>query len=228
VQPQQHHPRRWMRRLITAVSACLFSAVVVAIQIPAARDAIGIAKTIYHFTDSTVPSLGVAAVWIGVVLLVGGAATAIWLHRILREGTGQTIAVGSAGLAVMLGLLIAVVSSLNQPTPIRGPSSYTASVTKHHKTTHRRHHNRKHSSPTSPKPAVAPAPAPAPANPAPSPAPSSGASSSSGGSGGNGNTVTVNKNTHQSVETGKAEGPNATSGSGTNNNTEGPVNISIG
>jgi hypothetical protein len=236
MQNQEPPQRRWSRRLIVATSGCLFSAVFVAIQIPAVREAVGAAKTIYRFINSTVPSLGVAAIWIGFVLVVGGVVAAWRFHRVLKEGTTKMVAVGSAVLVMAVGGLVAVVSTLSQPGPpsSTAPPSYVASVGRHHRSPRHHHHHTPANRPSSggskatgtPSPAP-PNPTPAPA-PAPSPQPSGGGSSSSGGSGGNGNNVTVNKNHSQTATSGNAEGPGATSGPATNNNNEGPVNISIG
>lgn len=233
---QEHLKRRWPLRLIAAAPGCLVSAIFVAIQIPAVREAIGIAKTIYGFINSTVPSLGVAGIWIGFVLVVGGVIAAWRLHRTLKEGTTKTAAVGSAVLAVVLGSLVAVISTLSQPgqSSSTTPPSYEASIGRHHRSPRHHHHAltkrpssggskaRGTPSPAPPNPTSAPAP-----TPAPSPQPSGGGSSSSGGSGGNGNNVTVNKTNTPTVTSGDATGPNATSGPATSNNNE-AVNISIG
>ncbi len=239
--PTHEHPkRRWPLRLIAAAPGCLFSAIFVATQIPAVREAFGIAKTTYEFLNSTVPSLGVAAIWIGFLLIVGGVIAAWRFYRTLKEGTIKMMAVGSAVLAVALGGLVAAISTLNQPSA--GTSGYTANAGKHHSTHHQRQHHHpppaKHSSsggskataapspaPTNSTPTPAPAPAPAPAS---SPSPSGGGSSSSSGSGGNGNKVTVTKSNEQTATSGNAEGTNATSGPATNTNNEAPTNISIG
>jgi hypothetical protein len=239
--PNQEHPkRRWPLRLIAAAPGCLFSAIFVAIQIPAVREAVGIAKATYRFINSTVPSLGVAAIWIGFVLIVSGVVAAWRFHRALKEGTIKMMAVGSAVLAVALGGLVAAVSTLNPPSA--ATSSYEANTGSHHRRPRPHHHHHptpaKHSSsggskatrtppPASPSSTPTPTPTPAPA-PAPNPPPSGGGSSSSSGSGGNSNNVTVNKKNEQTATSGNAEGPGATSGPATNNNNEGPTNISIG
>lgn len=234
MQTQEHPKRRWPLRLIAAAPSCLISAILVAAQIPAVREAIGVAKTIYRFVNSTIPSFGVGAIWLGFVLLVAGVTAAWWFRRSLKDETTRMMAVGSAVLVVALGALVAVVSTLNQPGSL-GPKSprYEANAGKHHRST--RHHRRRtparrpsnNGNNTTSTPTPAPAPTPTP-TPTPSPPASGGGSSSSGGSGGNGNTVTIEKNNHQEATTGNAEGPGATSGPATNNNNEGPVNISIG
>lgn len=216
----------------------LFSAIFVAIQIPAVREAVGIAKTTYRFISSTVPSFGVAAIWIGFVLIVGGVVAAWRFHRAFKEGTIKMMAVGSAVLVVALGGLVAAVSTLNQPSA--ATSSYEANTGSQHRS-HRHHHHptpAKHSSSGGSKTTGAPPPTPVPPNstptptpspaPAPNPPPSGGGSSSSGGSSGNGNSVIVSKHKEQTATSGNAEGPGATSGPATNNDNEGPTNISIG
>jgi hypothetical protein len=243
VPTHEHSNRRWPFRLIMAIGGCLFSAIFVATQIPAVRETVGIAKTIYGFINSTVPSLGVAAIWIGFVLIGGGVIAAWQFHRTLQDGTIKMMAVGSAVLAVALGGLVAAISTLNQPSA--ATSNYTASTGIHHRSTRRRHRHHptpaKHSSSGGSKATTAPSPAPtnstpAPASqnptpaPAPSPPPSGGGSSASGGSGSNGNDnkVTVTKSNEQTATTGNAEGTDATSGPATNTNNEAPTNISIG
>jgi hypothetical protein len=228
--------RRWPRRLIATLTGCLLSAVAVAVQIPAVREAIGIANSIYRLIDSTVPSLGVASLWIGFGLIVGGVV-ATWRSQRINGSMTKMMTEGSAVLTAALGVLVALVGSFNQPTSLH----VTPPTGKHHHTTHHHRHPApaKHSSggsstaggsphtttTTTPTSTSAPAPAPAPA-PSPSPSPSSGGSSSTSGGGG-GNTVTINKSTNQTSETGNAEGPNATSGPATDNNNE-STNISIG
>lgn len=240
MQNQEPPTRRWPFRLIAAAPGCLVSAIFVATQIPAVREAIGIAKTTYGFINSTVPSLGVAAIWIGFVLLVGGVVATWWSHRSIKDATTKMMAVGSAVLAVALGVLVAVVSTFNHPgapsTTI--PPTYLGSIVTHHHQSPRRYHHHTpahHPSTGGSKPAGTATPSPAPSTPsvpAPAPAPSppsgGGSSSSSGGTGGNGATVTVNKNNHQEATSGAAEGSGATSGPATNNNNEGPVSISVG
>jgi hypothetical protein len=232
VQAKRHPTRRWPRRLIAAIASCLVGAIIAAGQIPAVRETIGIAKTVYCFIDATVPSLGVAALWLSFLLLVGGVLAGRWFRRSIKEEATRRTAVGSAVIAVALGGVLAVVATVNQPvlSPERTPPPYEAKVGKHH-WSHGRHHHRDTAarsggSKTTSTPLPAPRTDSAPAL-APSSAPSA-SSSSSGGSGGNGNTITLNKNNHQKATSGSAEGSGATSGPATNNNNEGPVNIAIG
>jgi hypothetical protein len=236
VQTHPHSTRRWPLRLLAAVPGLLVSAIVVATEIPAVREAIGIASTIYRFINSTVPSFGVAAIWVGFALFVGGAAAAWWFHRSIKEETIKVMAVGSAVLAVALGGLVAVVSTFNQHGLPTAGHNYTAAVTKHHHASHhRRHHRPAAHTPSSggSKPAspASSTPSSPPTTPSTTPAPSSApapAGSASGDSGGNNNTITVEKDNHQEATTGTAEGSGATSGPATNNNNEGPVNITVG
>lgn len=236
MQTQEHSTRRWPLRLLATAPGCLISAIFVATQIPAVREAIGIIQTIYRFINSTVPSFGVAAIWVGFVLLVGGAVAAWWFHRSIKEETVKMMAVGSAVLAVALGGLVAIVATFNQHSPSTASRSYTAIVTKHHPAARHRRRRRpvSHapssggSKPAAPAGSTSSAPAATPSTtPAPSSAPAP-AGSASGDSGGNNNKITVEKDNHQEATSGNAEGSNATSGSATNNNNEGPVNITIG
>jgi hypothetical protein len=229
-------------RLIAAISGCLFSAVFVSVQIPAVRETVGAAKTLYGFIDSTVPSLGVGAIWIGFVLLLVGAACAWQMHRVLKEGTPKMVAVGSAMLVMAVGGLVAVVSTLNQHSPLAAPPEhYVAGVTSKHHRNSRRHHSSHHattrpsSSGSKPAPTASPTPS-APTSPpstntpsaTPTPSSSPAPSNSSSGSGGDNNTITVNKNNHQIATSGSATGENASSGEAKTENNEGPVNITIG
>jgi hypothetical protein len=231
VPTQEHQKRRWPLRLIEAAPSCLFSAIFVAVQIPAVREAIGIANTINRFINSTVPSLGMAANWLGFALIVGGVVATWQAHRKLKDGTTKMTAEGSAVLTIALGVLVAVVSTFNHPAPPnKPPGSYEARVAKHRRTARRhRHHAPAHhpsSSGTSTPSSPSPAPTSSTPTPAPSSPPSAGGSSTTSGGGG-GNTVTINKSTEQNATTGNAEGPGATSGPATNNNNE-STNISIG
>lgn len=237
--------RRWPHRLIAALAGCFLSAFVVVLQIPAGREAIGIANSIYRFIDSTVPALGVTAIWISFVLIVGGVLATWRLSRGPNEGMAKMMTEGSAVLTVALGVLVALVASLNVPTPLNvAPRSKHHHRSDHHR--HRRHTPAQRTSAgsstsaaggaSSAKPASSPASAPTSAESSPSPSqssgggaappPSSGGSSSTSGGGG-GNTVTLNKTNSQNAQTGNAEGSEATSGPATNNNTE-STNISIG
>jgi hypothetical protein len=237
--------RRWPHRLIAAIPGCIFSAVLVAIQIPAVRETIGAAKDAYRFINSTVPSLGTAAIWIGFVMLVAGIAGAWRSHRVLKEGTTKMVAVGSAVLVIAVGGLVAAVSTFDQHGSPLVSQHYEARVIKHHR---RRHHHppaahtpsssgtsptgSAHSSPgtapsTTPAPSSTPTPSSTP-SPSATPAPTGSSGSASEDSGGNNNTITVEKNNHQTGTSGNATGENATSGEVTNENNEGPVNITIG
>jgi hypothetical protein len=227
VHDQEETPtRRGPRRILAAVSGCLFSAVVVSVQIPAVREAIGAAKTLYRFTNAIVPSLGVGAIWIGFALLLVGVGSAWRLHRMLKEGTAKTVAVGAAVIVMAFGGLMAVVSTFSQRGTVIAPEVAVAKVvTKHHKKTPRRHHHttsRPSSSGSKPAPTPTSTPSATPP-PSSSPAPSN----SSSGSGGNGNIVTLNKNNHQTAESGDVTG-GGTSGEAKNENNEGPVSINIG
>jgi hypothetical protein len=190
------------------VPGLAFNAVVVAIQIPEVRETVGVAQTTYHFIHSTAPSLGVAAIWLGFVLLLAGAAGTWRAHHTLAEGTAKTVAVGSAVLAMALGVLVAVEGSLNQPSRLTTPGTYTAKVPSRHSTAHHRRHRptpKKHGNPPSTPSAPS---APAPGSIAPESTPPSAPSSESGG----GPNVHVEQNIHQEVKSGNASGPNAHSG----------------
>jgi hypothetical protein len=236
VQTQEQSARRWPLRLIAAAPSCLVSAIFVATQIPAVREAIGITKTIYRFINSTVPSLGIAAIWAGFALLVGGVVAAWWFRRSIKEDTAKMMAVGSAVLAVALGGLVAVVSTLNQPSVPAAGTYHAETPTTHHRVVHHHHRRRpdshrppsggtKPASSTGSTPSI-PASTP-PSTPAPSSSPAP-AGSASGDSGGNNNTVTVEKNNHQTATSGNATGENAKSGEAKNENNEGPVIVTIG
>jgi hypothetical protein len=227
VRRQDHPHRRWPLRLVAAIPSCLVSAILVAAQIPAVREAVGIANSVYRLTNSTIPTLGIAAIWVGFLLIVGGVIATWQSHRAIKDGTTRQLAEGSGVLATALGCLVAVIVTLGQaPVAKIAAPEYEANVPKHHRRAHHRHHAQ-HSS-TGNGAAKAPAPAAGKAAPAPasSPQPSpSGGSSTSGGGGGN--TVTLNKTTNLTSTTGNADGPGATSGPATNNNSE-STNISIG
>lgn len=233
--------RRLSRRWIATTTGFLASAVFVAVQLPAAREAVGAAKATYGFVASAAPSLGVAGIWLGFALLLAGAVGAWQLGLLLKEGTTKMMAVGSAVLVMAVGGLIAVEATLGRHGASTGGSYEAKAAPTHHASKHRRRSRRyvhrptqggsnPSSTATSPSGKLTPPSAPpasASTAPAPSsPPPSSGSSSS--GSGGNGNTVTVNKNNHQEASSGNASGEKAQSGAATNNNNEAPVNISIG
>jgi hypothetical protein len=247
-----HDTTRWSRRLIAATGSCLVSAIIVATQIPQIRDTVGIAQMAYGFIHSTVPSLGVAAIWIGLTMMLAGAAAMRRLYRVRANGAGRTAAVGAAVLVVAVGGLVAIESSFDRSTTQTPSTSYVALTTKHHRSPRRRprrpvYHSpkggRRSSSPASPAtaapstPAAPPtttSPAPATTTPAPTtttPAPPTSnegsRGSSSSGSGGNGNNVTVNKNNTQTTSSGSATGEGARSGEAKSENNEGPVNVNI-
>jgi hypothetical protein len=252
-----HDTTRRFRRLIAAAGSCLVSAIIVATQIPQIRDTVGITQTAYGFIHSTVPSIGVAAVWIGFALMLAGAAGMRQLYRVRANDAGRRVAVGAAVLVVAVGGLVAIESSFEQSTArVPGTNDVAQVIVKDHRSPRRRprrpaDHSPKGghrsnppaspttvapstptASPTTASPTSATAPAPTTTTPAPSPPPAkpnNGSSgSSSSGSGGNNNTVTVNKNNNQEASSGNATGENARSGEAKNENNEGPVSISIG
>jgi hypothetical protein len=245
-----HDTTRRSRRLIAAAGSCLVSAIIVATQIPQIRDTVGIAQTAYGFIHSTVPSLGVAATWIGIALMLAGAAVMRCLYRVRANDAARTAAAGVAVLVVALGGLVAIESSLDRSTTQTPSTNYVAlGSTKHHRSPRRRprrpvYHSpkdgRRSSSPASPATAApstpaapptttSPAPAtttPAPTTTTPAPPPTSN-EGSSGSSSGNNNNVTVNKNNTQTTSSGNATGEGARSGEAKSENNEGPVNVNI-
>lgn len=226
-----HDTTRWSRRLIAATGSCLVSAIIVAIQIPQIRDTLGIAQTAYGFIHSTVPSLGVAATWIGFALMLAGVTAIRHLYRVRANDAGRTAAVGTAVLVVAIGGLVAVESSFDRSTTqIPSTNDVALGTTKPHRHPRRRprrpvYHSPKGgrrssssasptpgapSTPTTPPTTTSPTPAttatsPTTTTPAPSPPPTKPNEGSGGGSsssGSGGNNNTVTVNKNNSQNAG--------------------------
>lgn len=216
-----HRPSaRRLFRLVAIIGGWIASVVAVATHFTTPSEALEFAETVYRFVNSTIPTLGVAGIWLGFLVLVGGV-TAAWSYSRSRHEK-KTMAVGSAVLVMVLGGFIATVASLDQPIPKPTPAEAKANPTgKHHHHKGKRH---KPSKPSGQPGSPTPAPTTAPPASAPTPAsPPSGGSSTSGGGGGN--KVTIIEKNEQNARSGDATGASAKSGEATNNNSK---NISIG